>query len=141
MRVGSLASARPAYYDRNATSIFQSYNNTLAPHATTQRYIYTVASGYKLLAELSEAVFMAITAATTVSRCRVDVEVTNGTVTTSTCAVDTIPNNTVNYYYQMLQPSAVTVYAGESVQGYTTNLSTGGTMFMASAFKGTLYSS
>ena len=52
MTVTSYAVARPAYYDRNATSYIGAYVvGGVAPHAATTRTTTTVAAGKKLLVE------------------------------------------------------------------------------------------
>ena len=64
MKLGSLASARPQYYDRAPATKSQLYSATLAPHADTQRWSYTVPAGYKAYVETAYALSLQQTAPT-----------------------------------------------------------------------------
>jgi len=140
MRVGSFAVARPAYYDRNATSTLQSYGADLAPHTTTTRFTTTVAAGTKLIVEVAQAFTMTTSAATTAGRGFSQVQVTSGGTSVDLARVDQIQLSTSQAATQQLIPLSLTVYAGETVTGVTFNGSTGGTLFHVAAFKGTTYS-
>ena len=52
MKLGSLASARPQYYDRTATNIAGLYQASTNSHSSTDRLTYTSPAGRKLILEV-----------------------------------------------------------------------------------------
>lgn len=138
MRLSSLASARPAYYDRNAVSVFQAYLAQTAPHATTTRYTYTVAAGKKLLVEHVGSRLLRTSAAAPVGQFGIEQQVTNGTnqiLLSERYSLD----NTVNAVTDDIRGLACTIYAGETITGITLDSSTGGLVQYWVSSKGTLY--
>ena len=140
MRLSSLAAARPAFYDRNAVSTIATYSGTLSQHVTTTRWTLTVAAGTKLLVELGETLIGTATVAVTPLRVRADVRITSGANVISCCVTDIQQPSTVTQYYGQNNPLSVTIYAGETVSGTTSNDSATGTVYMAVSAKGTTYS-
>lgn len=139
MRVASLGVARPAYYDRNATSQVNAYSaGGIAPHAATTRWTVTVASGKKLLVEVATCIMVRETAATTPDQYKSTVEITSGATT-----MVVVPNysysNTVSAITTQSSPAAMTIYAAETIYGQTRDVSVGGTIFYAVNLKGTVY--
>ena len=141
MKITSYAVARPQYYDRGAVSTFFAYNATLGNHAATTRWTTTIASGKKLLLEQAEVFLLTASVAATPLRLATRVSITDGTNVTSVAAQDqqqsaslTTPNYTTVYPY-------ITVYTGEIIYGTTFNDSLTGTVFMATAGKGTTFQS
>ena len=140
MKLGSLAAARPAYYDRNAAAVTVQYvGNNIAPHADTVRSTYTVASGRKVLIELGHTALTRQVAAAPVGLYYATTYIAAG-------------GNTPRYIHNMskdntVQPadivvqaySAVTVYASETVNVLTGDQSTGGQVNYVVMWKGTLY--
>lgn len=56
MQVGHIQASRPAYYDRNPANTQLDYTGTgVAPHASTQRWTNTIASGKKGFVESAYA--------------------------------------------------------------------------------------
>lgn len=139
MRVASLGNARPAYYDRNATSTSGLYQAVVTQHAVTTRYTVTVASGTKLLIEAAETVILTVTAAAAPLRLAARVVVTSGANTQSLCATDMQQSASVTTPTFSIQPLAVTAYAGDTVTGTTFMDSVTGSAFMATSFRGTTY--
>ena len=139
MRVASLGVARPAYYDRNATSTTGSYAATVTQHTLTTRYTVTVAAGTKLLIEAAETVILTVTAAVTPLRLASRVVVTSGAITQSVCATDITQSASTTTPTFLIQPLAVTLYAGDTVTGPTFMDSVTGSAFMATSFRGTTY--
>jgi len=141
MKITSYAVARPQYYDRGAVSAFFSYSATLGNHAATTRWTTTIASGKKLFLEQAEVFLLTATVAAAPLRLATRVQITDGTNYTSVVAQD--QQQSASLYtpnYTTVYP-AITVYAGEIIYGTTFNDSVTGTVFMATAAKGTTFQS
>lgn len=138
MRLSSLAAARPAYYDRNASSFSAAYAATVAPHANTTRWTYTVASGKKLLVE-SAAAYAIRTAAATVNSYGWGL-VTTYDGTNYTNILPMVINLTaLAAVDRAYMGQSVTVYAGQQILGATWDTATGGTIQWEIDAKGTIY--
>lgn len=139
MSTSILTPARAAYYDRNATSQVNAYaGSAIAPHAATTRWTVTVASGKKLLAEVTTCIMVRETAAATPDQYKSTVEITSGATT-----MVVVPNysysNTVSAITTLSSPAAMTLYASETIYGQTRDVSIGGTIYYAINLKGTMY--
>lgn len=139
MRISSYAVARPAYYDRNATSTVSNYAADLSPHGGVDRFTYTVASGKKMLVEAAFAQTVIATAPTTAARVALSVELRVGATTIVISAVDGVQSSTVGASSVNFATTQPTLYAGEIVAGRTYIASTGGTVNCQIAAKGTVY--
>ena len=128
MRLGSLSAARPAYYDRNATSNLQAYTASVAPHADTQRWIVTVATGKKALVEMGVAHSRRTNVAAPVRESAAYLRIDSG-ATSVNFPITANSNNTIDYTVVYQYSSAPTLYAGESLSGRTYDFSTGGTVY------------
>ena len=139
MRVASLGVARPAYYDRNATAINQVYDAaSVAPHLSTVRVTYTVASGKKALVE-SQSLFVGrYTAATVVAYLSATIYIDSGAGSASQGRVLN-NSNTVYSSQSLLSMGNMTLYAGEIYKIETQDGSTGGTGWYTLGMKGTLF--
>lgn len=138
MRVSSFAVARPAYYDRNAASIANIYLQTVAPHASTARWTYTVASGKKLQLENTTIRVIRITAATVAGTYATEVTLTIG-ASTYLVTQSYQTSNVANFTDFRTDQTVMTLYAGEIITGATIDTSTGGTVQYGLWNKGTLY--
>ena len=138
MRLSSLAAARPAYYDRNATSQLSVYLATVAPHANTTRWTVTVASGKKLQVEALTIRTIRSAVATVAGSYTAEIDIVSG-ATTMISSTHRYSDNTLNATYSSNPYTAFTLYAGEQAQAFTEDLSTGGTVQFAVNLKGTLY--
>ena len=138
MKVTSYAVARPAYYDRGASSIVQNYSASVAPHGNTVRWTTTCAAGKKINIELVNVRIVQDTVATVKVANYCAVYITSG-VTTFSLADLLNPSNTVGLpvYFQM--SGVPTLYAGESAAAATGDGSTGGTSQYLVAMKATSY--
>lgn len=138
MKLGSLASARPNYYDRNATTTVLSYTATIAPHAYTVRFTNTVATGRKLLVEQGQARILRSTAATVSGDITTEIVVISGGsslyISNGYVNSNTLYSPQYNYVY-----SQFTVYAGEELRAATSDGSTGGTVQYILSTKATTY--
>jgi len=78
MRTGVLGAQRPEPHDRNPVRQTLTYSGTgIAPHATTQRFSYTVPSGKKAIVLAAQANLQRATAATTAAITRASVQLQN----------------------------------------------------------------
>lgn len=126
MRLSSLASARPNYYDRNAVSGVAVYSAaSIAPHAETVRWTVTVATGKKAFIEITRMMAFRVTAATAAGTAGYVSRVTSG-ASYMDILYEAHINNTVGYEAKDIAPSGVTIYAGETLDGRTYDGSTGG---------------
>ena len=138
MRLSSLAAARPAYYDRNATSFSQAYNANLAPHANTVRWTYTLASGKKLLVESASA-YAFRTAAATVNSYGWGLVTTYDGTNFSNILPMVINLTSLAAVDRAYITQSVTVYAGQQILAATWDNATGGTITWDIDAKGTIY--
>ena len=138
MRVSSYAVARPAYYDRNASSTIGAYVFTVAPHANVVRWTVTVASGKKLLIEGGICTHWAITAPSVAAARFGLIRVNNGSNDFDVAFAMGI-SATLNLQFSDKATTIATVYAGETVAGTTGDASTGGTVFFDVGIKGTTF--
>jgi hypothetical protein len=139
MRVSSFAVARPAYYDRNASSLSAQYSGVVAPHGGTVRFTVTVAAGKKLFLESGHVYISRQTAATVVGNFDVVIYVNTG-------------GNNPRYLYvaskdNTVQPAptfatitgTTTLYTGEVLESQTADGSTGGLVQFISMYKATSF--
>lgn len=127
MKLGSLSSARPSIYDRNATGTMLFYNaNGVAPHAETTRWTQTVAAGKKAIVEGMYTAKWRDGAAGAASLVWSMVKITSGGNTAVVSGIIDAQATTYITSYMGLA-GAMTIYAGETVFGVTADISTGGT--------------
>ena len=139
MKVSSFAVARPAYYDRNASSIMPNYSGVISPTGATTRYTYTVAAGKKALLEVSTAFISRVTAASSSGQFFSDTRITLANSDYLILHTPHQTDNTLLAPYFASSAAAVTLYAGETISSQTTDNSTGGTILFILASKGTLF--
>lgn len=138
MRISSYAVARPAYYDRNATTTFNSMGVNPTPHSATVRFTTTVASGKKMLLETTYLYVARFTVATAVGEALTYNQVTAG-ASTADVYTASLTSNTVGAQTVVQLPTALTLYAGEVITAVTSDASTDGTCLMRATIKGTTY--
>ena len=139
MRVSSYAVARPAFYDRNATSTLQNFGTQVAPHSDTTRWTTTVAAGKKLAVELVHIYQERITLATVVRQSNMQLIISNGVTNALTMYNNDLGTNTVGLRDYRLVTNVATIYAGESIYAVTSDASTGGLCLFVAVMKGTTY--
>ena len=126
MRVSSLGNARPAYYDRNATSGLANYGAVnVSPHSETVRFTVTIASGRKAFIEQARFTCLRITAATTLNAVAMIFRNTSG-ASNADLIYETKHTNTVGDELTQGTTGTTTLYAGETLDARTSDLSTGG---------------
>ena len=138
MKVTSYAVARPAYYDRNASSTIGAYVATVAAHGNVVRWTVTVASGKKLLIEGGLCTHWQVTAPTTAGARFGLIRITSGTDIFD-LAFANAQSSTLNLQFSDKANTIATVYAAENVAGTTGDASTGGTVFYDVGIKGTTF--
>jgi len=125
MRTGVLGAQRPEPHDRNPVRQTLTYSGTgIAPHATTQRFSYTVPSGKKAIVLAAQANLQRATAATTAAITRASVQLQNTLVVDARISYD----NNVGARASMNIAQAGVLLPGETVIGQTRDTSTGGTV-------------
>jgi hypothetical protein len=126
MKLGSLAGARPMYYDRNPVVINGNFFGlSIAPHATTTRWTITNPSTKKAYIDAGSIAIMRMTAATTASMGFAAIEQPSGNPVLL-CVYST---STVNSVTNMSLSGTIYVGPGDSVLGITYDGSIGGTIF------------
>jgi len=128
MKVTSYAVARPGSMDRKSTSILSGYDATVGPHGQTSRTSYTVPANRKANLEYVFARVERVTAATVGGTVFSFQKVYNAT----DAAVILFPSANILapaaiIYNQV--GSGITVYAAENVSSFTSDASTGGTVY------------
>lgn len=136
MKVTSYAVARPSYYDRNATNTLAWYSDSVTPHATTARASITVAAGKKLMVDGAFVYIVIYTAQTVAGRNGINIEVTDGSSYMPIARCENQGTSVVNQYFSGQGTLQTTVYAGQTIQGQTFMLGTGGTHFNFLSIKG-----
>ena len=138
MKLGSLAAARPALYDRNATSQINSGTYNVGPHALTTRITVTVATGKKLLLETLNYTVARLTAATLVGEYQAYWQVTSG-ANSAYLVSSPLYSNTVALIDRVQLATQTTIYVGETLTMATYDGSTGGTVSYGGNLKGTIF--
>jgi hypothetical protein len=129
MRTGQPIISRPAWYDRNPSSQWLGFfNNNTPPHSDTQRWTYTVPSGKKAMLEYASAYVRRSAAATTVGRVQASIRVTPSGGGVHTITIAQILTNNVGDSDRMDLGQGFLLFAGDKIEGYTEDTSTGGTV-------------
>lgn len=139
MKVSSFAVARPAYYDRNASTLIASDQAIYAPHTGTVRSTTTVAAGKKLFIETSSTSLQNITAPTVAGTATSIVRIVSGLFSTDPIRTDTVTSAALTTIFSNSITGQITIYVGEQILLITANTSTGGTVNHLCAFKATSF--
>ena len=141
MKVTSYAVARPAYYDRNASSVLQVTDSEFTPHGQTNRGTTTVAAGKKLYLE-SASIFLLTTLAPTVAgRSISTIYILSGATPCYVTRLDGLASATLYATRTSGLVGQPTVYAGEQLRALTLDDSTGGRIGYNLNVKATLFDS
>jgi len=128
MRTGQPITGRPAWYDRNPTTIRKYYNvNAQAPHSDTQQWTYTVPAGRKTFIEYIQAKVRRATAATTAGRPRCTISYAPGGSGLDIFMRAAINSNNVGDCDHIILGQNMVLLPGDIVTGFTGDDSTGGT--------------
>jgi len=138
MKVSSFAVARPAYYDRNATSFLGVYDaGGVAPHGATIRITITLAATRKLLVEAVSFTLTKAGVSAPVGEAAIYSYVIGSTSVPLTRLVS---SSNVSSTVVTNQSSAnFTVFGGETYQIGTYDTSTGGTNNYVAGAKGSQF--
>jgi len=128
MKVSSFAVARPAYYDRNATATYSTYNSSgIAPHTYTVRWTYTVPAGKKAIMETATILISTQVVATVNGSREAYIRVTSPSSATIIYLGNT--TNTALAFTFIAAPTQPTFYAADAITGNTFDSGTGGQVY------------
>lgn len=128
MELGHLQASRPSWVDRNPSNQSQRYNTgAIAPHAVTQRWTHTVATGKKERVQHTYMGWRRVTAAAPVGIVTLDVQYTPNGGTVIHLQERRTLLNAVNDLFDESYNAQLDMFAGDLLEAYTTDLSTGGT--------------
>ena len=139
MKLGSLASARPQYYDRAPLTRSSQYSGPLAPHAFTSRFTVTISAGYKAYIENAYGLVISYTAATAASDCYSGIGTVTDDAASNYVANAQIYGITTGLNSINSSASVALLNAGNQIIGFTANLNTGGTVLHTLSVKYTLF--
>ena len=142
MRIGSLASARPAYYDRNPTRVAYGTSSLItANESVIQLSVYTVPAGKKCLLshfELTATVVTALAAGNNNRNMRWEVLDSTGT-NYQTIAEQDFYKTAVGDFMTTVVPCTATIVAGEQILLTYQATVSAGSMRIYVIFMGTQY--
>jgi len=138
MKIASYAVARPAYYDRNASSYLGVYDTGgVAPHGATTRITITLAANRKLLVEAVVFTLTKAAVSAPVSEAAIYSYVVGSTAVPLTRVASS--SNVTNTVVTNQSNASFTVFGGETYQIGTYDGSTGGTNNYVAGAKGTQF--
>ena len=139
MRLSSLASARPAFYDRNSTSSLSVYNADVAPHAETSRVSVTVAAGKKHTVEALTLQVLRTSAGSVIGYAAGRAYIYPSGVSQSKLAECFLYNNTAYQEKIQIYSPGITLYPGDNIALASLDTTTGGTVTYLLVYKATIY--
>lgn len=119
---------RGAWYDRNPIAIARTYDGTVAPHAGTERWSYTVPTGKKFLLQLATAQTTRITAAAPAADASAQVKYQPNGGSEQLQIYTLSYDNTVGARVSEQLGTNAAMLAGDFMRGVTSDGSTGGTV-------------
>jgi len=134
MKVTSYAVARPAYYDRNATSSYNQYSGVVGPHAETTRWTVTIAAGKKMLVEQIGITYFNVSVATVAGSYASNIFIVGQYLASQGSSVNVVATQGALYL-----TGNITLYAGETMYATTYNYATGGTVAHSMTYKATQF--
>lgn len=140
MIVDNSLSGRPAWYDRAPAIAFNVYEAVIAPAGSTVRFTYTVPTAKKAYCEQGTVWLRRVTVAAPVGRadCRFVYTPSGGGANALVMAV--IYGNVADAADRDALSSAFIMLAGDVMQFYTSDASTGGTVDFFGSLKATEFS-
>lgn len=127
MKISQANPARAAPYDRAALEIGRRFFSAgIGPHASTQRFTYTVPAGKKCLVESVQAMYLRETVAAPVGLFSALVQVNLLAVTAIDLATTISLNNTVGATDRAIVAPQSTIIATSLLQAFTADAGTGG---------------
>lgn len=129
MQVGHIQQSRPAYYDRNPSNVQLDYSAAgVAPHASTQRWTNTIASGKKGFIENLYALAYKATTGGVNGLSQASIYYTPSGGAQGILLGAQIFGTAAGAQHVMSTTSAGVLQAGDVLAGFTNDLATGGTM-------------
>jgi hypothetical protein len=136
MRTGQPIIGRPAWYDRNAITRINGWqSNNTAPHSRTSRFSFTVPAGKKAFVEYASIYARRSTAASTAGLVQATIEITPSGGGIAVIAEAQLLTNNVGDADRMDVGQGITLNAGDKIEGYTVDASTGGAVNLLVACK------
>lgn len=127
MRFTNVFSGRPSFYDRTPLDVQKSTSLQVAPHAQTQRWIYTVPSARKAQITLLENWVNRITVATTASQVTMFIKNTPSGGSTLVVSEATFFGNNIDSRTQHTRGNTAILLAGDAIESDDSDASTAGT--------------
>jgi len=128
VRIGTpSAVARPEWYDRNpapAVAYYVAVN--VSPHSVTKRVDYTCPAGKKAMVELLQAEVFRRTTATTAVMAHADFKLTPSGGPMATILTARVVTNDIKDKDSLTMGASFMMFAGDVLEGYTEDTSTGG---------------
>lgn len=128
---------RAQWFDRNPVKVAALYSNTVAPHAATERFSYTVPVGKKCVIEITNVSVTRTTVAAAPAEFQASITDRTGAVHVFTYAQVCGSGNIVGDYLKDNIGSTIVLKAGDIVASHTLDASTGGTVTYRISLKGT----
>lgn len=140
MKFAQSSIARPVPIDRNGvTTLSTSGPATVAPHAPTSRWAYTIPAGKKICSNTIQGAMMRETAAAPVGICNMEVRVQPSGGSIATAIYRIFLNNAVDAGIDFLVTPGFMLRAGDYIDCRTTDNSTGGTTIFQTSHTFTEY--
>lgn len=132
MRLSSLASARPVYYDRNPVTTYGTYYATVAPHGSTTRWTITNSASKKIYIDAGAISIERESAATTSGLIQIVIQSPPGLSIVSMF----FNNGTYGASNNLSMGGSIYVAPGDTISANTQDNSTGGTVLYSVAAHG-----
>lgn len=141
MRTGQPIIGRPAWYDRNPSSIMLSWDGIVTPHGATERWSYTVPAGKKAMVEALQCAVRRVTTATNPGPAwmRVYVKPAGASEQTLLLAFLSTTDNTVGSRMECSIGASLTLFPGDQIRAVSFDLSDSGTILYLASAKLTLF--
>lgn len=137
MELLNLAASRPAWYDRNPVTKRNYYAAVgLAPHADTQRWVYTVPAAKKFVVQTVDVHCTRVTAAAPVGRVWNYINLTPNGGAAGGVLTRFMWGNNVGDHLEGVIGGQPTLLAGDVLEGHTRDEGTGGTVDYANETTG-----
>lgn len=127
---------RKLWHDRNPVSKLFTYGAAaLAPHASVQRFTYTVGASKKAMLECANLEMIRLTASGTPAIAQVRLIITPSGGAGAEVLDATIYDGVAFSSRLVITGQFGVLYAGDQIEAYTNDASTGGTFYMRAAIK------
>ncbi len=126
MIIGQSRVVRPDWYDRSPKNVARAMDTVTSPHALILRTTYTVPANKRAFLHFFRQQMVRLTVAGTAAQCRILLSIPGPY---KPGYMNLIPT-TVGESFQQIGAPQILLLAGETVEHWTEDLSTGGTVWM-----------